>query len=308
MKKGKIKELVPFDTELTGSLRIGVISLVFLIIGFDAALFLHRAAVLRIVANRDVPDTVFITKYVGGGGPAGVAGGAAGGHSATYAEGGTTVQRKEGRHSAEAQKVRESVPAKVAEEFRFDPNTATKTDLIRLGFTPAQAESICSYRAKGGRFRRKSDFGRSYVVSEDTYRRLEPYIDIPLLDINTADSAAFDALPGIGGYFAAKMVAHRTELGGYTCKEQILDIWKMDREKYAVFEDLITVREPYRYPLWSLPADSLRLHPYIRSWNLAHAIVLYRNNTPRSAWRVDSLLSAGVLSEEQAVRLRRLEE
>ena len=74
------------------------------------------------------------------------------------------------------------------------------------------------YRNKGGKFRRKSDFARSFVVSDSIYKRLEPYIDIPLIDLNLADSAAFDSLPGIGGWFASKMLAYRKELGGYSYK------------------------------------------------------------------------------------------
>ena len=115
--------------------------------------------------------------------------------------------------------VRENLPYRKVESFCFDPNTVTHEDLCRLGFTPKQARSLISYRQKGGRFRRKSDFAKSFVVSDSIYRRLEPYIDIPLTDLNLADSAAFDALPGIGGWFAAKIIEHRNALKGYSHKE-----------------------------------------------------------------------------------------
>ena len=193
------------------------------------------------------------------------------------------------------------------ENFRFNPNTVSQDELERLGFSEKQARSIVSYRLKGGRFRRKADFAKSYVVADSVYRRLEPYIDIPLLDLNLADSAAFDALPGIGGYFASKMVEHRKRLGGsYSYKEQLMDIWKFDREKYDALSDLIVVDRAFvrPYPLWTLPEDSLRLHPYIGSY-AAHGIVLFRENNPVSAWSVDALARAGVLRPEDASRLSR---
>ena len=199
------------------------------------------------------------------------------------------------------------MPARKVESFRFNPNEATHEELCRLGFSPKQASSIINYRQKGGRFRRKGDFARSFVVSDSIYRRLEPYIDIPLLDLNKADSAAFDALPGIGGWYAARMVEYRKKLGGYSYKEQLMDIWKFDRDKFDALSDLVTLSGSgvRPYPLWSLPADSLRLHPYIRNWETARAIVLYRDNTPREFWSVDSLASAGILSSESASKLSR---
>ena len=175
---------------------------------------------------------------------------------------------------------------------------------MRLGFTLKQAESIENYRAKGGRFRRKSDFAKSYVVSDSIFRRLEPYIDIPLVDINTADSAAFDALPGIGPWFAARMVSFRKELHGYSCKEQLLDIYNFGQERYNGLQDLITVSPAEPYPLWSLPEDSLRLHPFIDR-HAAHAIVLFRENSPAEDLTVDALAAAGILTPEAAAKLSR---
>ena len=178
------------------------------------------------------------------------------------------------------------------------------SDLMRLGFSQKQAESIDNYRKKGGRFRRSSDFAKSYVVSDSVFKRLEPFISIPKIDINKADSAAFDSLPGIGGWFASRMVEYRRRLHGYSCPEQLLEIYRFDRDRYDGLRDLITCSPAPPYPLWSLPVDSLRLHPHIGSWQTARAIVFFREHNPREKWTVDALLGAGILSEEQAAKLR----
>ena len=223
-----------------------------------------------------------------------------GGNSA----GNKLIIRREAGHSKAVQAVRDS--HRKVESFRFDPNTAGLEELQRLGFTEKQAQSIINYRSKGGRFRRKEDFAKSFVVADSVYRRLEPYIDIPKIDINRADSAAFDSLPGIGGWFASKMVAYREELGGYSYKEQLLDIYHFDQDKFDGLKDLVSCSGPRRpFRLWSLPADSLRLHPYIRSWQTARSIVLFRGNSPREDWTVDALEAAGILPAEDAARLRR---
>lgn len=274
----------------------GIIAVVFMIIGYQTALFVHHAAVMKITANRDEPDTIYVI-----GNPVDDFGGAS---SAGRSQ---SIVRRNSGHSPAARNVRDNVRKSSIESFPFNPNTVSEEDLCRLGFTPKQARSIISYRDKGGRFRRKSDFARSFVVSDSIFRRLEPYIDIPLIDLNRADSAAFDSLPGIGGWFASKMLSYRRELRGYSYKEQLMDIWKFDREKFDGLSDLITVDSAYvkPYPLWSLPADSLRLHPYIGNYETARAIILFRDNNPREKWSVEELAGAGILSLENADRLSR---
>ena len=143
------------------------------------------------------------------------------------------------------------------------------------------------------------------MVADSVYKRLEPFIDIPKTDINKADSAAFDALPGVGGWTAAKMVEYRTQLRGYSCPEQLMEIWHFDRERYDGLKDLIVCSSVPAYPFWSLPADSLRLHPHIRSWQTARAIVFYREHNPPEKWTVDGLLSAGIINEDQAEKLKK---
>ncbi len=285
---------------LSESFIVGVIAIVFLIMGYQTALFIHQAAVMKITANRDNPDTVYVRIPMSRDSTAGVSDSKASGAEAE------TVRRYAG-HSPRARAVRDNVPRKTVETFRFDPNTVSVEDLCRLGFSPKQAQAIDNYRQKGGRFRRKEDFAKSYVVADSVFRRLESFIDIPLVDLNVADSAAFDALPGIGGWFATKMVEHRKALGGYSYKEQLMDIYRFDQEKFDGLKDLITVspENAVPYPLWTLPADSLRAHPYIRNLETAKAIVLYRENTPPDRWTIEALHQAGILSTDSATRLSR---
>lgn len=295
------------------SFRAGIIALVFLVMGFQLALFVYKAAELRILANRDRPDTVYVCPGPAVSSPSPVSTPSSvsipSGSFASSASGASVpsarTTRRNAVHAPLAERIREEKPRRQVESFRFDPNTVSVEDLQRLGFSPKQAASIDNYRSKGGRFRRKEDFAKSYVVADSVYRRLEAYIDIPLLDINGADSAAFDALPGIGGYFAAKMVAYRRQLGGYSCKEQLMEIYHFDRERFDGLKELICVGEAPAFRLWTLPADSLRLHPHIRSWQTARAIVLYRENNAKEALTLAGLREAGILSEEQAEGLGR---
>lgn len=273
--------------KLSASIKSGAIALVFLIIGFESASFIGRMLEHSVSPGDDVDMSVRDT--------------AAG--TDTSALSPTTEARmdsdrlEEGRY---AKTVRKS--GRRYETFDFNPNTATLEDFQRLGLSEKQARSIINYREKGGRFRRPEDFACSYVVSDSLYERVKDHIVIPPVDINAADSAALDDLPGIGPYFASRIVEYRKALHGYSYKEQLMDIYNFDEEKFNGLEDLIEVgpSEPFR--LWSLPEDSLALHPYIDRYS-AHSIVLYRENTPREEWSVSNLLSAGILKAGDAAKL-----
>lgn len=327
---------------LKSSFVVGSIALVFLIVGYQVAVFVHSAAVAKIAADRDCPDTVFVAVGDESGGenftPGTKTGNAkmpnerqceknrdegVGKNRDAYSRGkgadgrvierrsgakgadGRVIERRSGAKNAVGKMVRENVPRRQVESFRFNPNTASVEELQRLGFSLKQAQSIDNYRNKGGRFRRKSDFAKSFVVSDSIYRRLEPYIDIPKLDINLADSAAFDTLPGIGGWFARQMIEYRERLGGYSYPEQLMEIRNFDREKFNKLSDLIFIspQTAVPYPLWTLPEDELKRHPYIGS--AAHGIVLFRNSQPKEKWSIRELERNRVLPPENAERLGR---
>ena len=313
---------------LKSSFVVGSIALVFLIVGYQVAVFVHSAAVAKIAADRDCPDTVFVVVGDESGGENFTSGTKTGNakmpnerqwennrdegvgkNRDAYSRGksadGRVIERRSGAKSAVGKMVRENVPRRKVESFRFNPNTASVEELQRLGFSLKQAQSIDNYRNKGGRFRRKSDFAKSFVVSDSIYRRLEPYIDIPKLDINLADSAAFDTLPGIGGWFARQMIEYRERLGGYSYPEQLMEIRNFDREKFDKLSDLIFIspQTAVPYPLWTLPEDELKRHPYIGS--AAHGIVLFRNSQPKEKWSIMELERNRVLPPENAEQLGR---
>ena len=304
MEEGKNRKTAK-NEPLAASFKTGALALVFLLIGYETALFIHRAAELKLAANRDKPDTVYVyagdtlalSRMTAGEWSGGLSKGDVLGRSARTPEAhlSSRGRRPMGSHGAARRTV---------ESFRFNPNTVSLEDLQRLGFSEKQALAIVHYREAGGRFRRPSDFAKSYVVEDSVFRRLEPWIVIPKIDINRADSAAFETLPGIGPWFAARMVSYRKALRGYSCPEQLMEIYRFDAEKYAGLQDLISCSKPQPFPIWTFPADSLETHPHI-SRREADAIVLYRTYQPQEQWTLQGLIKAGILSEEHAAGLSR---
>lgn len=202
-----------------------------------------------------------------------------------------------------------AVRGRSVSRFPFDPNTADSTELLALGLEPWQVRNIYKYRAKGGVFRKKEDFGRVYGLTNRQYRDLAPlirigsdyqpytsrgYQNVPYdeapdsvpgrrfpaklrqgerIDLNDADTVLLLKVPGIGSYFAHQIVRKRKMLGGFYSVRQLLEIQDMPEEALPYFE--VNPAKVHRLNVNKLSLVELRRHPYINYYQ-AKAIVDYR--------------------------------
>lgn len=61
------------------------------------------------------------------------------------------------------------------------------------------------------------------------------------VNLNTADAAALDALPGVGPATAAAILEHRGKVGAFTSVDQLLDVPGIGEAKLDALRDLVTV-------------------------------------------------------------------
>jgi DNA uptake protein ComE-like DNA-binding protein len=193
------------------------------------------------------------------------------------------------------QEEKESFLPLVNERFRFDPNTLSEAGWKQLGLNDKQIHSIKKYQAKGGKFKRKEDLKKMYVISPEIYSSLESYIDIPpeekanvskkitpesnkviLFELNTVDSLQLITINGIGPFFAKSILKYRNLLGGYYSKQQLMEVWKFDEERYAKVEKYLTVdtSKITKININTCTANELK-HPYL-SWKMVNGIINYR--------------------------------
>lgn len=145
----------------------------------------------------------------------------------------------------------------LAELFQFDPNTATKEELIQLGLRERVAGAIVNYRSKGGKFKKAEDLQKIYTLSESDYLRLAPYIRIAgsessrgvaepqvfLLfpfDPNTANEAELRTL-GLPENVARAILRFREKGGKYRKKEDLQKIYTLSEAQYRRIEPYITI-------------------------------------------------------------------
>lgn len=68
-----------------------------------------------------------------------------------------------------------------------------------------------------------------------------PGTDAGPVDLNRADAAALEALPGIGPATAAAIIQHRDEIGGFTSVDQLLDVRGIGEAKLEQLRPHVTV-------------------------------------------------------------------
>ena len=279
----------------------GVVALVFLVLGFQLAVFVIK--VVERPIRQAEPGMTATTNNTTDTTDATVASEAAGGVRRSDLFSGarrTPEQRSERNVKTERRSERGY------ETFPFDPNTVSLADLQRLGLTLRQAETIDHYRSKGGRFRTKDDFRKMYVVTDTLFARLEPFIKIPKVELNAADSAALVTLRGIGPYYARKILDYRERLGGFLNKAQLLEIEGFDEERLAGFFDDVEIDTTRcsRLDLWHTTDSILARHPYLGEKG-ARSITRYKKLYDTTRWTLADLEKEHALPKENIEKLKK---
>lgn len=189
------------------------------------------------------------------------------------------------------------------ELFAFDPNTLEEAGWKKLGVREKTIRTILKYLSKGGKFRKPEDLSRIYGLPPAQYERLRPYIIIkenatafrpgqqadrePVkkpsgrpasIEINTADSALFEMLPGIGPTLAIRIIRFREKLGGFYSIEQVKETFGLADSVFQKIRSYLRNDggELRKIDLNKAGMEELKAHPYVR-YNVANIIVQYRN-------------------------------
>ena len=208
------------------------------------------------------------------------------------------------------------------ELFPFDPNTLSPAGWKKLGLRDKTIGTIQNYLAKGGHFYKPEDLSRVYGLFKDEYDRLAPYIRIEntervftqqsketftprpkteryvAIDINTADTSAYIALPGIGSKLAARIVNFRDKLGGFHSISQVAETFGLPDSTFQKVKQYLRLDNPQvkKINVNTATIDELKAHPYIR-YSLANPIIAYRKEHGAFA-KLEDLKKVMAVTEE----------
>ena len=191
------------------------------------------------------------------------------------------------------------------ELFFFDPNSLSAEGWKKLGLRDKTINTIRNYLSKGGKFKKTEDLKKIYGLLPEEYERLAGYIRIAdnnthspneeefqpaannystnkprysVIDINTADTTAFIALPGIGSKLAARIVNFRDKLGGFHSINQVAETYGLPDSTFQRIRQYLKLENNVlkKININTATLDELKAHPYIR-YSIANPIIAYRN-------------------------------
>lgn len=164
----------------------------------------------------------------------------------------------------------------------------TSNELLATDSIPAKHNTRDSLRRQP--YHEKTVYVRTKVVYRDTaFRRGKALTDaehdsvvahyqVKLktgehIVLNTADTTQLKMVPGIGSYFARKVVQYGQRLGGYVSVDQLDEIenFPLDAKDYLVIENA----RPHLLNVNTLSLNDLKKHPYINFY-MARVITDYR--------------------------------
>jgi len=125
------------------------------------------------------------------------------------------------------------------------------------------------------------------------------------IELNACDSIDLIKLKGIGPVFASRIIKYRRILGGYYCKEQLIDVYGMDSERLNPILSSITVDTNLliKMDLNTIEFKQLLKHPYFE-YEIVKAIFNYKRDINEYS-EVSQLLSVSGISEEMYLRMRK---
>jgi competence ComEA-like helix-hairpin-helix protein len=184
--------------------------------------------------------------------------------------------------------------------FTFDPNTLSAEGWKKLGLKERTIQTIENYRIKGGKFYKAEDVKKIWGLPDGFYEYVKDFITITAItklkeqnftapasakpekkawniEINNADTTALIQLPGIGSKLAIRIINFREKLGGFYSIEQIKETYGLADSTFQKIKSYLHVTgEVKKINVNAVTKDELKTHPYFK-WNLANAIVEYRN-------------------------------
>lgn len=197
-----------------------------------------------------------------------------------------------------------NLPKKVTQLKKFNPNTLNKNDWMDLGFSEKQALSILKYKNNylKGSFKSLDDVKNSYVISEEKFEELKPYIELssknnlittnPKTPTKNVEKTNFKNIDlnsitlsqlmefGFDKKAAHSFIGFRKALGGFMNKKQILDTYYIDKNLTQKLLDIasLNTKNVKKYTLVNAPKNWLKKHPYFKV--PADKIIYYRTTFP----------------------------
>lgn len=198
--------------------------------------------------------------------------------------------------------------------FDFDPNTVSKESLIKLGFKNYLAERWVKFRSAGKKYQNVDDVLSIYGIDTNLVYLLKNHFQFPgldfedldyqkdnvvsktiapteekaktysveikkniqLLDLNLCTSDDLIKIKGIGSIYASRIIKYRSILGGFSNKEQLLDVYGMTDSTFMSIQDQVAVLSPPEQIRINTASQQKMAEHFLLSYKMSKLIYAYR--------------------------------
>ena len=204
----------------------------------------------------------------------------------------------------EKEEKKESLVSNKIKYNYFDPNVLDLEGWKNLGFSEKQAQVIINYKERNlkGSFKNLEDIQKCFVISEDKFLELKPWIKIKeqeqksiteelpkLKEVQKTDFSKIDVNQitfkqlvefGFDEKSAASFLGFRRKLGGFVDKKQILETYNISQDLAKKLIEIISLdtSKIQKHSLKDAPEDFLKNHPYFRRYG--DKIIFFRITYP----------------------------
>lgn len=210
----------------------------------------------------------------------------------------------------------------------FYPNEINQDEWQQLGFSEKQAASIINYRENYGPFEKAQDIQKIYVVSDEKYQELKPFMvfrksekdevsnptnasnsfndydkKVLQIDINAASTEELTNIHGIGETYANRITKFRNLLGGFYSKDQFSEVYGLADESLESLKQNTVINNAHiqKIDINQISKSQLKKHPYFKKWEVVTAILQERET--RAIKSLDFLIEQSIIIEAEAAKM-----
>jgi competence protein ComEA len=203
----------------------------------------------------------------------------------------------------------------------FDPNALSKEEWMQFGLSEKQASIVLKFTKRG--IHSNDELQKIKFIPKETFENMKQFTRYPIVDhtevekdtksvlysrplVNVSNATEQDLMniKGIGPFFARQIIKYQQQLGGFVQKEQLLEVWKMTPEMYALIQDKISCESSVikQLSINQASAEELQTHPYL-NWNQANSIVKMR--VQKGGYKsIDEIRQSVIIDQETFEKVR----
>lgn len=189
--------------------------------------------------------------------------------------------------------------------YPFNPSFITDFKGYQLGMTTEEIDKLLAHRSQGKYINSTAEFQKITGVSDSLLNVISPYFKFPdwvnkkpnvtlsavetsnknppLKDLNYATANDLKTINGVGDKLAKRIVKYRTKLGGFLIKEQLYEVYYLDKSvANKILERFSILQKPSikKININNATFKEVLAIPYI-NYELTKKIFNYRNKVTK---------------------------